>query len=148
MKKRRSKIMRLFLGLVLLCLFGLLAERVYTEVRYQLWLRQDERRVNFKAYDDPEALRDKLLTLIPLGSSEQDARSFIIANGDPRDLPPSGGEGGYGPFGVGMFASRAPRGFLAFMMLFASYPGWGITFELDPEDHRVIEIHVRLQPGL
>ena len=131
------------LTIILCCLTTLVGEWVYSEARFQLWLNQDERRLDYSSYDTPEELRNALLTKLPPGSSEEQVQAFLIVNGNTYQKP---GMGTKGRFGVVMQEhSHSNRGLFGLRVFL---PGvWIIFFELDPTDHTLADISIELHPG-
>jgi hypothetical protein len=150
MKKKRMwettvKFVIVFVLLGFCSILVLVGEWLYAEIRFQIWLRQDEHRLDFSAYNDPEELKKSLLTKLPLGSSEEAVQAFRMAHGWPY-RPPMDSK--YGPYGVGMTEYRAGRGLFGLRgFLFTSDNIWAIEFDLDPTNHTLVDIQVWLQSG-
>ena len=148
-KTRMGKLMIMVIaGCLLLpvCILAvLLGEWVYSEIRFQIWVRQDEYRLDFSAYDDPEELKEAILAKLPIGSTEEAVQDFREAHGWPYRSPTAST---YGPFGVSMVEYRSGRGLFGLRgVLFIHHNIWGIRFELNPTDHTLKDIHLKLQSG-
>lgn len=142
MKKLFKTLSKVFGAVVILILVVLIGEWVYSEIKFQIWLNQDEHRVDFSDYDDAEELRDALLVKLPLGSSEEDVQTFIEANGYIFRRPVDNKS--YGPFSTGLLVSQTGRGFFDLREFF--HLAWGIRFVFNPKDHTLIDILVVSQP--
>ncbi|MFC1976253.1 hypothetical protein ACFLXQ_07630 [Chloroflexota bacterium] len=142
--KKVFEILGITLGLtVLFILTILIGEWVYSEIQFQIWLSQDPRRFDFSGYDTAEELREALLTKLPLGSSETEVQAFKIANGYTYRKP---GKGASGRFGVVIQeAQGSSRGLFGFRVFFGGM--WIIFFELDRQDHSLVDISVKWHPG-
>jgi hypothetical protein len=132
--------------LVVLVIVVLIVEWVYSEIKFQVWLSQDEKRIDFSTYDNAEELRQDILAILPLGSSEEEVQAFRIANGFVYRKPTTGVYSG--TFGVGMVKSQAGRGFFGFKKFILPYKSWGVSFILNPDDHTLIDISVISQAGI
>jgi hypothetical protein len=124
----------------------LVCEWVYSEIKFQIWLRQDERRLDFSVYDSPEEVRDDILTILPLGSSEEEVQAFRMAHEFIYRKPVTSVYSG--SFEVTMIVSQAGRGFFGLKRFILPYESWGIGFILDPTDHTLIDIDVISQGGI
>ena len=146
MKILSNILVRILGTLIIFILVVLVSEWVYSEIKFQGWLRQDEDRLDFSTYDDPEELRQDILARLPLGSSEEELQAFMVTQGNIYRKPTDNGS--YGPFGVGIVKSQAGRGFFGLKRFILPYEAWGIHFVLDPDDHTLIDINVISQGGI
>jgi hypothetical protein len=142
--KRLNILKKVFGWAIVLILMILLIGWVPFEIRYWLWTNQDERRLDFAAYDDTEELRNDILNKLPLGSSEEEVQSFIRANGHSYTEPEKQFQ--YeNTFGIVITESRAGRGIFALEAMYVG--GWVIFFQLSPKDHKLMNLSVRWLPG-
>ncbi len=139
-----KSLLYLFGSIILTWIVLLMAEWAIAEIRFQVWLHEDEQRIDFSAYDDAEEFREVLLTKLPLGSSEEEVQTFRLANGMRYKTPYKSSDF----FGLFMAGRRYDRGLFGLRpILFIHNNSWWIRFELDPTDHRLIDIHVSLGSG-
>ena len=139
-----SKVIWISILIILICpLLILLGEWGYSEIRFQIWLGQDEHRFDFSGYDTTDELREALLAELPVGTPEEEVQAFRMANGYSYRKPNKTFDG---DFGIGMQKSQhSNRGFFGLRVLL---PGiWIIFFELDPTDHTLVDIEVIWHPG-
>jgi len=66
--------------LLLSCILLFVGEWLYTELVYTSWLRQDSRRIDTSIYTTEAQLRTAILNIVPIGSSEEDVKSFFFTN--------------------------------------------------------------------
>ncbi len=138
-----GKILKIILIVICVLLGG---EWIISESLFQIWLRQDERRVDFSAYDTAETLRAALLEKLPVGSSKEEVQAFRATYGYGYKNYQKPGGSSDGSFGLVMQRSQQGRGlFYARPFLFGGL--WLILFDLDETDHRLVDIRVILSPG-
>jgi hypothetical protein len=132
-----------FLGLIVILVTVILAgEWIYSEIQFQVWLSQDERRFDFSGYDTPEELKEALLQKLPIGSSEEEIQAFRLAHGyiyrEPSIVR--------GSLVVGMQMSQQGRGLFGLRHFF--FGGlWIVLFEVNPVDHSLEDISIILHGG-
>ncbi len=139
-------LLRILGSLIIFIVVVLVSEWVYSEIKFQIWLRQDERRLDFSTYDNPEELRQDILARLPLGSSEEEVQAFRMVHGFIYRKPSVSVYSG--SFEVGMIESQAGRGFFGLKQFILPYESWGIGFILDPNDHTLIAIDIISQGGI
>ncbi len=147
MKNFFNILIRILGGLIIFIAVALISEWVYSEIKFQIWLRQDESRLDFSTYDTPEELRQDILAILPLGNSEEAVQAFVMAQGSIYQKPTISSYYD-GSFLVTIVRSQAGRGFFGFKRFVLPYESWGIHFILDPNDHTLIDINIISQGGI
>ncbi|MBI1881930.1 MAG: hypothetical protein HYR94_27460 [Chloroflexi bacterium] len=131
----------IIVAIPLTCIGLFLADWVYTEITFQMWLSQDQRHVDFSLYSDKQ-LREILLAKLPIGSSEEEVKAFYLANskyglvGLNEWEPREDSEG----YGVSLQVWAVNHGNIVMRM----YGGKRIvSFDLDPVNHTLVDIIVK-----
>ena len=127
-------------GLILLILVILVSEWIYSEIRFQAWLGQDKRRLDFSAYHTTIELKRAIFAKLPLGSTEDEIQAFMITNGDIQQEPDIVADN---IFGVVMKMDQSGRGFFRLIASGLVTGVWIIIFHLDPEDHTLVDITIK-----
>ena len=125
---------------IVICFCLFLMEWMYTEISFQIWIRQDEQRIDFTIYDSEEQLRDSLLIRLPIGSSEEKTKSFHLANGDARSKwePVEISDDRNGNVLRVVMVSTAKRS----NIIIGTGDKWIILFLLDPMNRTLTDIRV------